>query len=299
MGDFKGTVSISQNPVLNWEQFAETYPPAPYQGVRGFDNLQLVDSAEWGNDSAKFTLYNTFPKLISYLEGGLCRAVSIFSPDMIDPWEGFIYEMVLDQGVAQVRVSIKDVWNDIWMRFQITGSGSTSRSTEQQDATSEARFGIRTLVATGGELPSLGVADQRILQLLTLMSWPMAIPQSFKVGGKVDRRPVKLEINCKGWGETLGWQVYNQTVNTSTESSSQLAIDIITAKSQFITAGEIDANGTQVQQKYDVDRRPKDLIADICRLGDAQGNRWLPRIVTGRKLNVKQAAPPTLPPIAP
>lgn len=52
MGNFRGTVSISQNPVLNWEQFAETYAPAPYQSMRGFVNLNMVDLAEWGNDTA-------------------------------------------------------------------------------------------------------------------------------------------------------------------------------------------------------------------------------------------------------
>lgn len=295
MGDFKGTISISQNPVLNWEQFSETYPSAPFQGERGFTNLKLVDSAEWGNDNAEFTIYGPLPSLISYLENGLCRAVSIFSSDMIDPWEGFIYEMVLDQGVAQVKVSIKDVWNDMWMRFQITGSGTTSRSTEQQDTNSQSRFGIRTMVATGGELPTLSVADQRILQLLTLQAWPMAVPQSFKVGGKTERRPIKLDVLCRGWSDTLGWPIYNQTVNTATETVTQLVNDILTAKSQFVTAGEIDMNSTLVQQKYDVDRRSKELISDICRLGDSLGNRWLPRMAPGRKLNVKQAAPPNLP----
>ena len=104
-----------------------------------------------------------------------------------------------------------------------------------------------------------------------------------------------LSILCNGYIDTLNWQMYNQTVATGNQAASLQINDILTAKGQFIANWLLSPNGTAVTKVYDTDRSAGGIIADIARLGDWDGTRWLVRMLPGRQLVYKQAKPPFYP----
>jgi len=66
-----------------------------------------------------------------------------------------------------------------------------------------------------------------------------------------------------------------------------------TGVGQFVQFTDMGANATSVSKEYDADRRGGDIIRDIARLGDSEGNRWIVYMDKDRTLKYERAAPPT------
>jgi hypothetical protein len=182
------------------------------------------------------------------------------------------------------------------MRYQITGSGVTSRSAISSNAASYGRYGNKELVLSGGELESAAIAVQTCNRALELARRPAVMIDSVSLskntGGSAEPY---LSILCNGYIDTLNWQMYNQTVATGNQAASLQINDILTAKGQFIASWLLNPNGTAVTKVYDTDRSSGGIIMDIARLGDWDGTRWLVRMFPGRQLVYKQAKPPFYP----
>jgi hypothetical protein len=267
---------------------AITLSPRPSPGMIGWRKCSASERAEGGYYRANITMTGPLDYLADFMLGGLMRDVKFFSgagSQGVQCWEGFIYEMTLNRKTAEIKISMDRVANNVWMRYRVTGSGTTVRSTAQADTTSQARYGIRDYVLTGGELENSVVADSKCKQYLALNRQPKPTRSG---PGRPDEE-YSLEIICRGYFDTLNNQCYNATGGTSQGASAQVT-DIIAAKGQFVASTDIRANATPVSEVYDVDRRAGDIVQDIARLGDAAPKRYLARMTNDRKFQYIPAA---------
>jgi hypothetical protein len=293
---FDGTIILSQNPATNYERFSKTLFSTDTGKHPAFSKMKLSKRAEGGFYRCTFDIHAHREELFALFFGNITRQVEVSTPDGRVCWEGLIYENTLKLGLIDLRLSIKDVYNKVWMRYQITGSGVTSRSSTSSNAASYNRFGNKELVLSGGELDSAAVANQTCDRALKLSRKPSAMIDRVSIGANQQNTPEPyLSIIAVGYIDTLNWQMYNQTAAAGSQSASLEINDIITAKGQFIASTQLSANGTSVSKVYDSDRGAGSIVADIARLGDWEGNRWLVRMGVGRKLYYKQAKPPVYP----
>lgn len=223
---FTGTIVISQNPVTGWERYNRTLGISVDKGVIGYRNLRVEERAESGYYRSRFRLYGPREFLSEFLVDGLSRQVEVFHPDGRKKWEGMVYEMKLETGTATMRTSLDNLSNKVWARYRITGAGATSRSAVQEDAASQARYGIKEFILGCGELESVNVANQVATQYLRLHKNPTPAPTAIKIGkGIIDES--YIEIECRGFFETLYWRVYNNTGAASNQGASAQVADII------------------------------------------------------------------------
>lgn len=288
---FNGNIIISHNPIATWERFSLTLDPRPSPGMIGWRKCGASERAEGGYYRASVVMVGPLDFLADFMVKGLTRDVRFYAgigSQGIQCWEGFIYEMILNRKTAEVGISMDRVANNVWMRYRVTGSSTTLRSTPNSDALSQARYGIRESVLTGGELQSSAVADQKCRQYLALNRQPTP---SRKGPGRPDEE-YSLQLTCRGYYDTLNNQCYNATVAGSQGASAQVAT-IIAAKGQFVASSSIQANATSVSKVYDVDRRAGDIVQDTARLGDASYVRFLARMMNNRQFIFCSAAPST------
>jgi hypothetical protein len=267
---------------------AITLSPRPSSGMIGWRKCSASERAEGGYYRANITMTGPLDYLADFMLNGLMRDVRFYGPDGIECWEGFVYEMTLNRKTAEIKISMDRVANSVWMRYRVTGSGTTVRSTAQADTTSQARYGIRDYVLTGGELESSAVADQKCKQYLALNRQPKPTRSG---PGRPDEE-YSLELICRGYIDTLNNQCYNAVVAGSQGASAEVT-DIITAKGQFVASSTVGANATLVSKVYDVDRRAGDIIQDIARLGNSGNRRFVVRMMNNRRLSFIEAAPPS------
>ena len=291
-----GSINILDNPVVGTEQFLLTAMPSSLGEAR-FDDYSVVDRAEGGFWSCKFKLFSRENILKDLFENGLGRHVEAWGDGLQQDFEGYIHEMVYNLLPDKFTVSLENMANKMFMRSDHDADGNVERSTTLTNADSDARFGTKELVLSGGEIQGLTVADQAVQTFIDLRGFPKPEP-SLGAG----RGQTHLEIFCRGYIHTLNWRTYNQTNDTGTQGLAAQIKDILDAVGEFVASQELGANATTVTKKYDADRKALDIIANMAALGDSNNNRWIVFMTgktatdaTGRKFVLRQSAATTVP----
>lgn len=178
--------------------------------------------------------------------GGWAKSLHIYTN--LKPYVGVpppFFEYTIDirqPGVrATVRMSLADVFNRVWVRYKLSSGGSTVRSTVQEDSASVARFGVKELVISAGELESSLVADQIAQSYLNRQAWPKPRPLDLTLGrdafilDQFGRSVSPWELKTNRWCRILGFQPPTM-VNPA---------DAVEDPAMFYIEGkEVDANGT-------------------------------------------------------
>lgn len=212
-----GSIVITHNPVTKWENYHLTLSAA-----RG-DFMDYVDDdrSMGGYWSCAFKMVGRSNVLKDFFKNGLGRDVKVFGSGMELLHEGFVYEMIYNFPPDQYIISLKNMLNRIWMRADYDADGEVERSTTLQNLDSQARFGIKEQVISGGQIDSLAVADQAAQAFIDLRGFPQ--PQVDRGRG---RGEPYLEIFSKGYIETLSWRVFN-CADVGTQGSSAEVEDIV------------------------------------------------------------------------
>ena len=294
---FEGTITISPNPLATIGTLgAKTYSPVYIPGKEGYRGFTKEDRADGNFWRAQFILTGGINFLKHTMNTNLSKMVLIHDEERQPLWEGFIYEMEINTGVAIYRISLAETWNRVWMRYRITGAAEPTISTPLEDLISQAQFGIKEYVMTGGELENTDVADQPVQRFLDEYRIPKKAPVSLGLAGRRVEAMVKgvtdrphILARCRGYDDTLNWQVYEHDVAGNQNSNAQIQ-DVLDAKAQFVASYKLDANSTLVSTKYQTNRRSGDIIKDIARVGDGLYQRWIPWWNFGRQFEYKRAA---------
>lgn len=184
-------------------------------------------------------------------------------------------------GQMQV-VSLDDVYNDIAVRYQASSSATPGLTSFATDADSIARFGTKTLVVPiDGYVNALRAAEYRDV-LLARLAWPRVFTQ--EVNWQGNNRGV-LQVDVKGYVNTLNWQMYLST--TKTASNASTVVSNVLSGADFVASGTITTNTSQ--EVPEADYVPKwDLIRRVTEHGDASGNTWLAGCYQGKALDYWQ-----------
>ena len=293
---FNGTITIKENPVSNWETFSHTFMLSADEKDAGYFGLQFSQRAEGGYYRASFDIRGPHEFLSDFMENALGREIKIHSNDGKVVWEGYIHGMEYDANRAVYKTDLGDMANAVWVRYRVRGETTTSRSAVQTNTASISKFGRKEFVLSAGELESTDIADNAAEQYLSLHEWPLPTPSRLNQNKELAEYPT-VSVAGRGWFETLSWCTYNQTVSTDNQGASAQVTTILadTDVGQFVLSTQIETNATSVSKEYDADRRGGDIIKDIARLGDDQGNRWIAYMDDDRKIVFKEAAPPDEP----
>jgi len=276
-----GSIVIKNNPITLWEQFMLTLSPEEAK----FDKYTQEDR-DGGYYRASFSMYVDHVAASEFLENGLGRHVEVYDNQSIRTFEGFIFEIVRDVGSTISSISLQNMINKAWMRSDHDGDQVVERGTTLSVLKSQAKYGIKEGVLSGGELEGLTVADQSAQQYLNSRAWPN--PESDVGAGSGIPH---VQVYCRGYIETLAWRVYNQTVLTGTQGANAQIEDILDAVGQFVKAYYVDANSTQVTKEYDADRRADNIIRGIASLGDQNNRRWIAYMLDNLTFYYSQAKP--------
>lgn len=280
------SIVINANPVNAYETYHEEL-------LHGQFDIQSVISRDMGGFwSAKFKVNNpSRNQARNWLAAAVGRDVKIINDKSNIVWEGYISKVSVSTGRASAFNDLEQMANEVWVRYTDLTTGTLSRSTHQTDAQSQARWGRKDFVLSGGQLSS-SEADQKADVYLAYNYWARPQLDTVRVGGSVSgETEIGLDVQCLGYWHTLKWRVYNQTVATGTDSASAVVEDIILDVGDFINSYVIDSNGTPVTVEYDADRRAEAIIAAIAELGDQNNNVWIAGVTRNRQFYFKQAVP--------
>lgn len=286
-------ISITQNPVKNWEQFSLDLH---YGNDRASFSKAIVEHHAMGGFwAASFTMNNDETTLRMFFEGGLGREVQFKNENGGIDFEGFINTMTLTGlGASKITTSLDNMKNDILVRYK-DAAGTFARATEAQDTDSQDRYGIKEYVLSAGQLTATSIADNLATLVLRRYRWPKQVPEDLRLGGEL-QQPRYIEVQCLGYVHTLEWRTYNQTASTGTQSADLQLADIIASVGQFVAENAFKANPLGVTKEYDADRDAQAICFDIARLGDSQNppQRWVLYMKEGRRLVYEPAAPEQL-----
>ena len=220
-----GSIIIESNPVTQWDDYLLNLSPrATTTSVADgyFDSYAPDERAEIKYHGVAFRVYGRENVLKELFENGLGRHVEVWGDGLRQDFEGQIAELVYSLPPNRYEKSLDNVVNKIKMRVDYDDDATVERSTAKTNDSSDARFGTKEQVISGGELPSLTVADQAVDTFLALRGYPIQSPK-FGAG----RGEEYVEVFARGYGDTLNWRVWNQTDDTGTEGTSTQISDII------------------------------------------------------------------------
>ncbi len=267
---FRGTVLIAQNPVLAIETYSRTL--TPWSGLQdktsSHASLMMSNRKIGGHYSADFLVHAPDSDLCELFLSGLMRDVKIYSPDTIQLWNGFIYEMTFRYKGCAIMTSMQDVANKITMEYRIKGSNTHTLSTVSEDTASQLRYGIKEKVINGGEQYSGDVAKQACDTLIAGMGAPEVALEELQLAN-IDSRPAQVKVKCYGYWKTLEWQIYAQTTDDDFEPVSNQMEAIVDGAGQFIRSWNITPNGTPVPQYLDGNQSAWEQITALAKMGDA------------------------------
>ena len=298
---FEGTITISPNPIATiGSTYSRTFSPVFIPGKEGFRGFAKEDRADGNFWRCGFLLTGSVNFLREIMADYLSKMILVVDEENQDLWEGFIYEMELNTGVAIYRTTLAEMYNHVKIRYRVTGAGAPTISTPLEHAVSQGTFGIREYVMTGGELENASVADQPVQRFLDMHHTPKITPVQLGLAGRQVEYQIKgvtdrphVRVMCRGFDDTLDWQIYENAA-AGDAGASAIVTAILAAKAQFVASYSISGNSTPVSTKFQTDRKSGGIIRDVTRLGDNVYQRWITYWLFNRHFVYEEAAPARL-----
>ena len=265
------TIVIENNPVNVLESFHQELNQDEF-------NIQSVITRDMGGFwSAKFSILEPRRNYaLQMLANGPGRSVKFFNEKSIPVWEGFISKVTVDTGAASAFNDVQPVANEVWVRYRDVITGNLTRSTVADHANSQAKYGQKDWVLSGGQLAG-AVADQKAENYLNLNYWATPQLDSFEIGGSGGGN-INLQVQCLGWWHTLDWRVYNQTIDVGSVNSSTLMEEIIgvfystaSLKNDLISWWTLDETSTGAAPVLRVDSHGTNDLTDNGTTPSADG----------------------------
>jgi len=257
-------------------------------------NWSQKRSATEGFKLAQFDLILGLGEIEEFFRIGLGRMVTRYSADgNTIIWQGFINSMTLTQPGMQSQGSLSNMYNGVTVRYtQLDTVSNPPDETEQQqtaqvtDTNSRIRYGVKDIIyKPPTEKLTSAMADQLISTFLEQYRIPRRSANVAPANAKV-----RLYVECLGYKDTLNWQVYTQTILSSTQDASAQVTDLMDSSDLFIESSLIAENTTPVQRYYNDDKTILELLNNVTSLGDSNNDRWLAYVTGGRVLVYERAS---------
>ncbi|MCP4540597.1 MAG: hypothetical protein GY832_25960 [Chloroflexi bacterium] len=262
------------------------------------DGIQAVWTANGGYWSLSFQLRGNQDIVEDWLENGLGRDITLYSPALLPIWEGAVNQASGNIGsLALGRGPLLDAPNKIKAIYSTVDTNVTPPAVGVREPTAwasntaaQAKYSIieRVLSLAGATATSAAqIRDTRLADL--------ALPKSTETDNLGSPTETSVTVECAGYIHWLKAYVYNSTTtgqqNASTKLQAVLAAD---PNSIFSTDyANITTNTTQVGAWENDDRQAWSIAQAISALGDASDNRYVLGVYRGRKVHYN--AVPTTP----
>lgn len=252
-------------------------------------------SAVGGFDTAQFTLKGDRDYLDDWFQDGLMRRIEAQNPEGIQIWEGYVSRMRYTVGTLVKTKTVDNMFNRVYVRFApldfsvFPPIASPPQTWTFDDADSQARYGIKSLVVPGGErVPS------------TVYDWGRTILKNRKdvqIGEAINtsgQDSLLIDFECRGYWHALKWIPYINEVAGSVQGHQAIEEALRYFNSQ--NQGWLPMNFPWMDYQYRSVRRGSDslqscyeYINNIILEGGAGGERWVGGFYQDRKFVYKQA----------
>jgi len=203
--------------------------------------------------------------------------------DNNESFVGYVHSLNLSYNNLVLSRTVDDIYNQVYVRYKTSSSGSDTTATAANDTDSQAIYGTRTLFQEAPVYMNAISAGLYRNKLLADFKLPRVTTE--RLSNSQSGMGV-LNVELRGYIQTLDAKLHNSS-STATDDASDEIRDAISG-ADFVTSGTIDTNTLAVVEEADYERVwPR--IRDITTLGDASSNRWLLGCYQGRTLNYQQA----------
>lgn len=255
--------------------------------AQGYNQTIQADGGFW---SAGWSRPCSVAYADNWLEEGLGRHVETVARDLTTVWEGFINRVTVMKGGLTASIGpLLNIGNRVHLVYSTVDEtadppavGLRRRTATYNDTDSQSRWGImQKALSGGGMVPT--AAEAMPGSWLAENAEPTRT-QDFGGGGD----PI-VQVEALGYYHLMTW-LYNQTATSGTVAVSA---PLGAGKLQLVMAA--DPNGIfstdrtrQVNNALTVspwendDKRARDIIEALVKLGDASYNRYLFGIYEGR-----------------
>lgn len=252
-------------------------------------------SAVGGFDTAQFTLKGTRDYLDDWFEDGLMRRIELQNPEGIQVWEGYVNRMRYVVGTLTKTKTIDNMFNRIYVRFAPLDTSvsppvaSPPQTWTFDDATSQAKYGIKALVISGGERAANTVYEWGRTILKDRKN--VQIGESINTSGQDS---VLMELECRGYWHTLKWLPYINDVSGRIQSHQVVEEVLRYFNSQNqgwlpMDFGWMDYNFRLSRRGADSLQSCYEVINNIVLEGGLGGERWVGGFYQNRKFVYKAA----------
>lgn len=234
-------------------------------------------SALGGYDNASIGLGVTIPEIDDWLENGLGRHVEVYG-DSLNCFEGFVNSMSISLGPLSItRGPLLNVANRAWGHYSEYETGTDGVTATSQDASSQARYGIRPRILNIGQV-SAATAAKVVATFLEENRWPET-STTYSQGENL-----ALTLDIQGYFHLLDIPYIN--VGTGTYTLREKLIEVLNYEPNGLfntdMAG-LEPNGLSVF-RAEKDKKCWDAIKDMVNMGSESSNsRMLFGIYAGRK----------------
>jgi len=199
-------------------------------------------------------------------------------------WEGEVSQLELTvEGVTSRRSLAPEFFhNRVKVTYTDNASHATGATTWVEDTSSSELYGQSCYIDVVGDGYNITAAEGRRDRRLS----ENAYPKSVAVGGlsvetDAAQQSNQLRVICSGYVFSLNRR-FRESDTAPTDASTQIAT--LVGESEYITAGQIDANTLSVPiAGSEIPWRLWDGIEDIINMGDASGNRWIGGVYQDRR----------------
>lgn len=259
-----GLPNISTNPVMRKEDGVLTvssFTKSIYGGCR------LASLSATGKYEAAW-------ELVDFLRYG----VEIFDDLNTRVWWGYINSVSINSGPISYGLSLDTMHNSVKVAYSYVAPGSNEvgeRKTTAASTNTESisDFGTKQkIISMGGLSDTQGTAIRDTY--LTQHKYPTPTIDFSSEG----INSISVDIECKGWYDTLDWKYYSNSGTASAATTAQ-AGSIVATCGQFITTTIItDASGVNSSVYRAEESTGLQEMDDILKTGTSAGERLLANV---------------------
>lgn len=251
-------------------------------------------SASGGYDTMSFSLAAPTYIMDRWIQDGIGREITVYSPYGSIVWQGFVNEINAKIGGLTIdRGPFMNIANKVYVTYRTIRwntnppiGGQTRTTDAASDSTSQGKYGILETYVSGGEASDTQAGELRDTYLAEFKN-PLT-RQSLNLGSASNPA---ISIKCLGYYHMFKRYRYNNIVTPSLINASQKIENIVAAEPNSIFSTDytgLDTNSMQLIDYEDQDRDGLGALKDIVAKGDTSGNRWIFMILDNRKAYYSQ-----------
>ena len=262
------------------------------------DGIQAVWTAIGGYWSLNFSLRGNQDLVEDWLENGLGRDITLYSPALIPIWEGAVNQVSGNIGAMSLgRGPLLDAPNRVRTIYSTVDTSVTPPAVGVREPTAwadntdaQAKNGIIERVISVGGATATSAAQIRDTRLADLKE-----PKSSETDNLGSSTETHVNIECLGYYHWFKAFVFNSTTTGLQSVDAKLQAVINADPNGIIStdSGNIAANATEVGAWENNDPQAASIIKGLVALGDAANNRYVLGVYRDRK--VHYSAAPTTP----